>query len=78
MADRKLSCSFCGKDEDHVAKLVAGPNVFICDGCFKIASDIVKHSGPGGPPPVSRAGRVLRWIVRALVGSRRSPFHAAA
>jgi len=28
-----LVCSFCGKDQDHVRKLIAGPTVFICDEC---------------------------------------------
>jgi len=28
------SCSFCGKNQDEVSKLVAGPNVYICDECF--------------------------------------------
>jgi len=32
-----LKCSFCGKDESEVAKLVAGPKVFICDECVNIA-----------------------------------------
>ena len=31
---RLLYCSFCGKDQRGVAKLVAGPAVFICDGCL--------------------------------------------
>jgi hypothetical protein len=32
-----LHCTFCRKDADHVAKLVAGPGVFICDGCVDLA-----------------------------------------
>ena len=30
---RKLRCSFCGRDQDNVEKLVAGPRVYICDRC---------------------------------------------
>ncbi|MFB9297652.1 ClpX C4-type zinc finger protein [Kibdelosporangium philippinense] len=40
----KLACSFCGKSEDKVAKLVAGPGVFICDGCVELASQVIAES----------------------------------
>ncbi len=32
-----LSCSFCGRSKDVVAKLIAGPGVYICDGCVALA-----------------------------------------
>ena len=54
MFKRKLRCSFCGKDEDHVAKLVAGPRVFICDECVAIASALMQAApvlqSPGDEP----------------------------
>ena len=31
--DEKLKCSFCGKTQDQVKKLIAGPEVYICDEC---------------------------------------------
>ncbi len=34
-------CSFCGRDQDEVKKLVAGPMVFICDECVELCSDII-------------------------------------
>ena len=37
----KLHCSFCGKTQDQVKKLIAGPNVYICDECVKLCSDII-------------------------------------
>ena len=40
----KLHCSFCGKSETEVAKLVAGPRVYICDSCVAIASSIINDS----------------------------------
>lgn len=43
---RLLRCSFCRKSEEEVAKLVAGPNVYICDSCVKIATTIIEHIGP--------------------------------
>jgi len=38
---RRLRCSFCGKNETEVLKLVAGPRVYICDECITIASQII-------------------------------------
>lgn len=38
-----LHCSFCGKNRDQVAKLVAGPNVYICDECVSLSYEIVKQ-----------------------------------
>jgi hypothetical protein len=35
------SCSFCRKPNDEVGKLVAGPGVFICDGCVAVASQVI-------------------------------------
>jgi ATP-dependent protease Clp ATPase subunit len=36
-----LRCSFCKKSEDQVAKLVAGPDVYICDECVAVASRLM-------------------------------------
>jgi ClpX C4-type zinc finger len=38
-----LVCSFCGKDQDHVRKLIAGPTVFICDECVDLCNDILEE-----------------------------------
>ena len=38
------SCSFCGKNQDEVAKLIAGPNVYICDECIDLCNEIVQES----------------------------------
>jgi ATP-dependent protease Clp ATPase subunit len=47
----KLRCSFCLKSEDDVMKLVAGPNVYICDACVKIATEIMELDVPPQPRP---------------------------
>ena len=39
-----LYCSFCGKRQDEVFKLIAGPTVFICDECVEICGDIVREA----------------------------------
>jgi hypothetical protein len=36
-----LTCSFCGKSQKDVRKLIAGPKVFICDECVKLCNDII-------------------------------------
>lgn len=40
--DKKLRCSFCGKTQDQVKRLVAGPEVFICSECIDLCHDIVE------------------------------------
>lgn len=41
-----LICSFCGKDEHSVAKLVAGPGVYICGECVDLCNQILVADGP--------------------------------
>ena len=36
-----LTCSFCGKSQDEVKKLIAGPAVYICDECIELCNDII-------------------------------------
>ena len=36
-----LVCSFCGKSQDEVRKLIAGPTVYICDECIDLCNDII-------------------------------------
>ena len=40
--DKRLKCSFCGKTQDQVKRLVAGPNVFICNECIELCYDIIE------------------------------------
>src|SRR5947209_2610467 len=40
----KLRCSFCGKSQDDVAKLVAGPGVYICDACIGLCAEIIEQN----------------------------------
>ncbi|WP_350342594.1 ATP-dependent Clp protease ATP-binding subunit ClpX [Proteinivorax tanatarense] len=39
----KLKCSFCGKEQDEVKKLVAGPGVYICDECIELCTEIIEE-----------------------------------
>jgi len=38
-----LYCSFCGKSQHEVRKLIAGPSVFICDECIELCNDIIRE-----------------------------------
>ncbi len=40
---KELKCSFCGKSQKEVKKLIAGPDVYICDECVKVCGDIVRE-----------------------------------
>jgi len=57
--DRLLYCSFCGKSQHEVRKLIAGPSVFICDECVELCNDIIREeiqekggNGAGSKLPV--------------------------
>lgn len=72
---KHLSCSFCGKTAAQVAKLVAGPKVYICDGCVAQASRIMVESGGGAAAPApTRRGfwtRLMLRVARPFLRSER-------
>ena len=49
--DKLLYCSFCGKSQHEVRKLIAGPSVFICDECIELCNDIIRDEVVGGADP---------------------------
>lgn len=54
--DKTLYCSFCGKSQHEVKKLIAGPSVFICDECIDLCNDIIRDETAGtelGAPTVT-------------------------
>jgi ATP-dependent Clp protease ATP-binding subunit ClpX len=46
-SEKSLYCSFCGKSQHEVKKLIAGPSVFICDECIDLCNDIIRDELPG-------------------------------
>ena len=40
--DKNVKCSFCGKSQDAVERIIAGPGVFICDECIKVCTNILE------------------------------------
>ena len=49
-SDKLLYCSFCGKSQHEVRKLIAGPSVFICDECIELCNDIIAEEGQKESP----------------------------
>ncbi len=47
-AKNTLYCSFCGKSQHEVRKLIAGPTVFICDECVELCMDIIREEAKAG------------------------------
>ena len=41
--DKSIRCSFCGKTQNAVEKLIAGPGVYICDECIKVCTNIIEN-----------------------------------
>ena len=56
-----LRCSFCNKDQNAVAKLIAGPTVFICDECVEVCNGIVsgKYDQPSGADDIAP----IAWLL---------------
>jgi ATP-dependent Clp protease ATP-binding subunit ClpX len=55
-SEKVLYCSFCGKSQHEVKKLIAGPSVFICDECIDLCNDIIRDEVPAEAPE-SRSSR---------------------
>jgi ATP-dependent Clp protease ATP-binding subunit ClpX len=55
-SEKVLYCSFCGKSQHEVKKLIAGPSVFICDECIELCNDIIRDEAPPEAAP-SKAGK---------------------
>ena len=47
-SEKTLYCSFCGKSQHEVKKLIAGPSVFVCDECIDLCNDIIRDELPVG------------------------------
>ncbi|WP_416761453.1 ATP-dependent Clp protease ATP-binding subunit ClpX [Roseateles sp. So40a] len=56
-SEKVLYCSFCGKSQHEVKKLIAGPSVFICDECIELCNDIIRDEVPAEAAPGGRASK---------------------
>ena len=73
-----LYCSFCGKSQHEVRKLIAGPTVFICDECVELCMDIIREeiktaslkAGEGVPTPREIAGVLDDYVIGQVHAKR--------
>ncbi|MEJ8559995.1 ATP-dependent Clp protease ATP-binding subunit ClpX [Yoonia sp. GPGPB17] len=73
-----LYCSFCGKSQHEVRKLIAGPTVFICDECVELCMDIIREetktaglkAGDGVPTPSEICGVLDDYVIGQLHAKR--------
>jgi ATP-dependent Clp protease ATP-binding subunit ClpX len=73
-----LYCSFCGKSQHEVRKLIAGPTVFICDECVELCMDIIREetkstgfkSSEGVPTPREICGVLDDYVIGQAVAKR--------
>jgi ATP-dependent Clp protease ATP-binding subunit ClpX len=70
-----LYCSFCGKSQHEVRKLIAGPNVFICNECVELCMDIIREedktqliSGKGSEGKVPAPSEIKRFLDDYVIG----------
>jgi len=72
-SEKSLYCSFCGKSQHEVKKLIAGPSVFICDECIDLCNDIIRDELPGNaltaesgdalPTPSQLKGNLDNYVI---------------
>ena len=68
-----LSCSFCGKSQKEVKKLIAGPTVYICDECIELCNDIIaeeygQDESTSAPPRVLKPKEINAALDEYVIG----------
>ena len=80
---RNLRCSFCGKRQDQVERLIVGPNAYICDECIGLCVEILnegadddrvsrRHSEPLAPPVLMRPREIKQVLDEYVIGQDRA------
>ena len=72
-----LCCSFCGKSQKEVKKLIAGPTVYICDECIALCNDIIaeeveKDEPTGGSDPMPKPAEIKTTLDEYVIGQERA------
>ena len=74
--DKLLYCSFCGKSQHEVRKLIAGPSVFICDECVELCNDIIREEIQGtateGEKELPRPHEINNSLNEYVIGQKRA------
>ncbi len=77
-SEKLLYCSFCGKSQHEVKKLIAGPSVFICDECIDLCNDIIRDeqaaepeaAKDGLPTPQEISARLDQYVIGQSTAKR--------
>ena len=70
-----MGCSFCGKSQDQVRKLIAGPRVYICDECIELCNEIIAEEFEKGPlikEKVPKPVEIKRILDEYVIGQERA------
>ena len=72
-----LSCSFCGKNQKEVKKLIAGPTVYICDECIGLCNDIIaeeieKEDQSYGSSAIPKPAQIKKVLDEYVIGQDRA------
>ena len=74
--EENLKCSFCGKDQDQVKKLVAGSGVYICNECIELCSEIVEEelaqSEPEGLTELPTPKEIMNQLNDYVIGQEKA------
>src|SRR5438132_12663703 len=75
-ADDTLRCSFCGKSQNEVKKLIAGPTVYICNECIDICNEIITDDQQAeqvaSRPPLPKPGEIKGFLDEYVIGQEKS------
>jgi ATP-dependent Clp protease ATP-binding subunit ClpX len=75
--DGSLTCSFCGKSQKEVKKLIAGPTVYICDECIGLCNDIIaeeieKEDQSYGSTSIPKPAQIKKVLDEYVIGQERA------
>jgi ATP-dependent Clp protease ATP-binding subunit ClpX len=74
----RLKCSFCGKTQEQVRKLVAGPGVYICDECIELCNEIIEEElygenrGHSKPKSTPKPQEIYNTLCQYVIGQERA------
>ena len=73
--DEPLRCSFCGKSQNEVKKLIAGPTVYICNECIDICNEIISDDQPepvSARPPLPKPAEIKAFLDEYVIGQEET------